>query len=70
MQVDDTRLDLAAERVDVGKIQLTGGTVRAWRDEKGSINLMELMKPAGAETAVSAATEAAHHRHGSISSNC
>jgi hypothetical protein len=42
VQVDDTRLDLARARVDVGKIHLTGGTVHAWRDSKGAINLMEL----------------------------
>ena len=60
VQVDDTRLDLARERVDVGKIQLTGGTIRAWRDGKGNINLMELMKPAGkADSATSASTAAA-----------
>ncbi len=42
VQVENTRLDLSAERVDVGKIRLTGGTVRAWRDAKGAINLLEL----------------------------
>jgi uncharacterized protein involved in outer membrane biogenesis len=59
VQVDDTRLDLARERVDVGKVALTGGTIRAWRDEKGSINLMELMKPAGTTAAETASTATA-----------
>jgi uncharacterized protein DUF748 len=63
VQVDDTRLDLARERVDVGKLALTGGAIRAWRDAKGSINLMELMKPAattGARTTSTAAATPAH----------
>jgi hypothetical protein len=51
VQVDDTRLDLAGERVDVGKIHLTGGTVHAWRDDKGNVNLMELMKRGADEPA-------------------
>jgi hypothetical protein len=56
VQVDNTRLDLGGERVDVGKIQLTSGTIRAWRDGKAHINLMELMKPATRETADAAST--------------
>src|SRR6185312_591626 len=30
-----------------GRVLLDGGTVHAWRDEKGAINLLELMAPAG-----------------------
>ncbi len=30
----------------MGKIRLSDGTVRAWREAKGAINLMELMSPA------------------------
>jgi uncharacterized protein involved in outer membrane biogenesis len=54
LQVEKTRLDLAHERVDVGRIHLTGATVRAWRDEKGAINLMRLM-PADEPEAVGSA---------------
>ncbi|MEJ0098922.1 MAG: DUF748 domain-containing protein [Pseudomonadota bacterium] len=55
VQLDDTRLDLAGQRVAIGKIVLAGGTVRAWRDEQGAINLMDLM-PAPGATATAAAT--------------
>lgn len=44
------RLDLARERVDVGSLRLTAGTVRAWRDPQGKINLTELLPPDSAET--------------------
>ena len=56
LEVENTRLDLAAERVAVAKIQLTSGTVRAWRNAKGAINLLELV-PASKPAAV-AATDA------------
>ncbi|MEJ0038285.1 MAG: DUF748 domain-containing protein [Gammaproteobacteria bacterium] len=62
VQVENTRLDLAGERVDVGKIHLTSGTVRAWRDAKGAINLLELMaadKPATTAAAATVASPAA-----------
>ena len=55
VQVDDTKLDLAGERVDVGRIHLTSGTVRGWRDAKGAINLMELTSPGQPETAAASA---------------
>jgi len=44
------RLDLARERVDVGSVRLTAGTVRAWRDAEGKINLTELMPDESTET--------------------
>ena len=49
IEVSDTRLDLEKKSVQVGKVKLAGGDVRAWRDAHGAINLMELAaKPTGA----------------------
>ncbi|HVY82123.1 MAG TPA: DUF748 domain-containing protein [Steroidobacteraceae bacterium] len=45
VRIDDARVDLARERVDVGKVRLTGGTVHAWRDADGKINLTDLLTP-------------------------
>jgi uncharacterized protein DUF748 len=42
--VENTRLDLARARVDVGKARISGGEVTAWRAPDGTINLLELMK--------------------------
>ena len=42
LQIDQTRFDLASQRVDIGKITLNGGTVRAWREADGAINLLAL----------------------------
>jgi uncharacterized protein involved in outer membrane biogenesis len=46
IQVDDTRFDLVRTRVDIGKVRLLGGDVRAWSDAEGKLNLLELTKPA------------------------
>ena len=56
VQMENTKLDLAGERVDVGKIHLTGATVRAWRDQKGAINLQELAPPDAPAAAATSTT--------------
>ncbi|MET0988531.1 MAG: DUF748 domain-containing protein [Steroidobacteraceae bacterium] len=45
LQIDDTHLDLAARRFTIGKVRVATGHVRAWRDESGHINLLELSAP-------------------------
>ncbi|HEU4623222.1 MAG TPA: DUF748 domain-containing protein [Steroidobacteraceae bacterium] len=59
VHVDDARVDLARERVEVGKMRLTGGTVHAWRDTDGTINLMELLAPPTKTSKSPRATDAA-----------
>jgi hypothetical protein len=60
VQVEQVRVDLARERVDVGKVRLTGATVRAWRDAQGKINLAELMgTPAASNSSAESAAPTA-----------
>ena len=40
--VDDTRLDLPHHAVNVAKVTLSGGDIKAWLDEHGQLNLLEL----------------------------
>jgi uncharacterized protein involved in outer membrane biogenesis len=51
IEVDDTRLDLARRAVEVAKVQLAGGEIRAWLDEQGRLNLLDLLGPAPAAAA-------------------
>ncbi|HEV7715874.1 MAG TPA: DUF748 domain-containing protein, partial [Steroidobacteraceae bacterium] len=53
IDVHDTRLDVDRHTVTVGKVQLTGGEIRAWLDEHGRLNLLDLagQPPAAATTA-------------------
>ena len=43
LAVDDTRVDLGRRAIEVAKVQLSGGEIKAWLDEKGRINLMDLI---------------------------
>jgi hypothetical protein len=47
LDVDETRLALKTRRVDIGKVMLDGGIIRAARDAGGHVNLLEL---AGTQT--------------------
>ncbi len=42
IEVLQTQVDLAAHQVDIGKVALTGGELRAWLDEHGRLNLLDL----------------------------
>ena len=42
IEVTDTRLDLARHSVDIAKVQLSGGDIKAWMGEPGRLNLLEL----------------------------
>jgi uncharacterized protein involved in outer membrane biogenesis len=48
LEVDDTRIDLGRRTVEVAKVQLSGGDIRAWLGEQGRVNLLELIGPAPA----------------------
>jgi hypothetical protein len=60
IEVADTRLDLARHSVDIAKVQLSGGVIKAWMSEPGRLNLLELLAaPAGESAAVAASPSAA-----------
>jgi hypothetical protein len=42
LAVDDTRIDLGRRAVEVAKVQLAGGEIKAWLSEQGRINLLDL----------------------------
>ncbi|HXZ59940.1 MAG TPA: DUF748 domain-containing protein [Steroidobacteraceae bacterium] len=42
IEVDDTRVDFGRHAVDVAKVQLSGGEIKAWLGEQGRLNLLEL----------------------------
>jgi Domain of Unknown Function (DUF748) len=53
VEVRETRLDMGARRVEVAKVQLSGGDINAWMSEQGRLNLLDLVTPpaAGASAA-------------------
>ncbi len=59
IEVADTRLDLARHSVDIAKVQLSGGDIKAWMSEPGRLNLLELLAPAGQSAAGAAPRSAA-----------
>jgi len=46
--VEETRCDFAKHSVNVAKVALSGGDIKAWLDEARKLNLLELMAPASA----------------------
>ena len=58
IEVDGTRIDVAKHAVNVAKVELSGGDIRAWL-EQGKLNLMQLVPGAGAAAAPGAAAGAA-----------
>ncbi|HEY0767766.1 MAG TPA: DUF748 domain-containing protein [Steroidobacteraceae bacterium] len=53
VEVVDTRIDLTKHSVDIAKVQLSGGDIKAWMSEQGRLNLLDLVgAPAGQSTAV------------------
>ena len=62
LSVDDTRIDLGRRAIEVAKVQLSGGEIKAWLSEQGRINLVDLVSSspkAGAEPASAPATSEA-----------
>ena len=43
IEVDDTRVDVARHSVEVAKVALSGGDLKAWMSEQGRLNLLELL---------------------------
>lgn len=60
IEVDDTRVDLGRRAVEIAKVELSGGDIRAWLGEHGRVNLLDLIGPApAAAIGASAGTETA-----------
>jgi len=55
VEVTDTRVDLARRAVDIAKVALGGGAVRAWIGEQGRLNLLDLAAAPPAPGATAAA---------------
>ena len=51
LEVQGTHLDLASHTVRIGKVALSGGGVKAWRNSNGSVNLAEFAGPATTHSA-------------------
>jgi uncharacterized protein involved in outer membrane biogenesis len=61
LEVNETRLSLARHSVEVAKMLLSGGDIRAWMSEAGRLNLLDLAPastPASASTGAAAAAPA------------
>ncbi|HLY52226.1 MAG TPA: DUF748 domain-containing protein, partial [Steroidobacteraceae bacterium] len=57
LSVDDTRVDLGRHVIEVARVQLSGGEIKAWLSEQGRINLMDLVS-SGPEDGAEAAAPA------------
>lgn len=51
IEVDETRIDLNRHAVNVAKVQLSGGDIKAWVGEDGRPNLLDLLPPSSAASA-------------------
>jgi hypothetical protein len=60
LEVTDARLDLGKHAVDIAKVELAGGNIKAWMSEQGRLNLLDLTAaPAGQAAAGAPAAAAA-----------
>jgi uncharacterized protein involved in outer membrane biogenesis len=55
LEVNETRLNLAKHSVDVAKVILSGGDIKAWMSEAGRLNLLELAPGASARAPAASA---------------
>jgi hypothetical protein len=53
--VEETRVDLMKHSVDIAKVALSGGDIKAWLSEGRQLNLLELLSPAPAADGASIA---------------
>src|ERR1700730_10358674 len=51
IEIADTRLDLTRHSVDIAKVQVSGGDVKAWMSEQGRLNLLDLVAAPAAPAA-------------------
>jgi hypothetical protein len=51
IEIADTRLDLSRHSVDIAKVQVSGGDVKAWMSEQGRLNLLDLVAAPAAPAA-------------------
>ena len=56
--VDGTRVELAKHSVNIAKVVLSGGDIKAWLSEERRLNLLELVAAAGTEGAAGGAAPA------------
>src|SRR4029077_20441446 len=54
LEVNETRLSLAKHSVEVAKVILNGGDIKAWMSEAGRLNLLELAPGASASAPAAA----------------
>lgn len=59
IEVQETRLDMSAHRVEVAKVRLSGGGIKAWVNEQGRLNLLDLVTPPGAAAATASPPDSA-----------
>jgi hypothetical protein len=59
LNLANVSFDLAKRAASVEKVQVDGGSVQAWRDAEGKLNLAQLTRPAGEEVPAAAAASAA-----------
>ncbi|HEY4448508.1 MAG TPA: DUF748 domain-containing protein, partial [Steroidobacteraceae bacterium] len=45
ISVEETRVDLSKRSVNIGKVALSGGDIKAWLSEERRLNLLELLAP-------------------------
>jgi hypothetical protein len=59
LEVLGTHVDIDHHSVEIEKVQLSGGDLKTWLDEKGHFNLLELAPPSAGDSAAPAPPEAA-----------
>jgi hypothetical protein len=64
IEIDGTRVDLPHRRVDVARVHLAGGDIKAWLSEQGRLNLLDLAGPAGASAPARTSPPAEHSAPG------
>ena len=58
--VEETRVDLAKHTVDVARVALNGGDLKAWVDEQGRVNLLDLAASPAAPAAPASTAPPVH----------
>src|ERR1700730_17240084 len=52
IEIADARLDMGRHSVDIAKVQVSGGDVKAWMSEQGRLNLLDLVAAPAAQGTV------------------
>jgi Domain of Unknown Function (DUF748) len=59
IEVDETHVDLNRHAVQIARVQVAGGDIKAWMDQDNRINLLEMLAPVGSSSAAAAPAPAA-----------